>query len=144
MLPDFPNITSVSFEILGHIKKDTPITAVPNVDKSVVTVNVGIDENATGYVTIEVLGQTFMLPVEDGKAVFTYDFFPATYSANVNYLGDDNFNAASTTVSFTVLATSPEMKNTTIEVNVTSEENNVTITAAVNPRATGLVEFNCS
>ena len=83
-----------------------------------------------------------MLPVENGKATFTYDFRPATYSANVKYLGDDNFNNASTTTSFTVFETSPELKNTTIDVNVTTVENNVTITATVNQMATGLIEFN--
>ena len=137
-----PNSTSISFEVLEHVKKDTPISAVTNVNKSTVTIDVGVDENATGYVTIDILGQTFMLPVEDGKAVFTYDFFPGIYSANVKYLGDENFNNASTTASFSVFETSDELKNTNIDVNVTTVENDVTITATVNQMATGLIEFN--
>ena len=135
------NTTIVSFTVAGHIRKNTTITAVPAVDGTTVTVTAVVDSNATGYVTIAVLGQTFIVPVNDGKAVFTYDFFPGTYSANVVYLGDDNFNGAGTTVSFTVIRKEAELKNTAIDVDVESMENDVTITAKVNESATGLVEF---
>jgi len=136
------NSTEESFTIVGHIKKDTSITAVPTVDGYTVTIKSNVDKNATGYVTIAILGQTFVVPVNDGEAVFTYDFTPATYSAVVTYLGDDDFNNASTTVSFTVIEQVVELKNTTIDVNVNAIENNVTITATVDSSASGLIEFN--
>uniref|UniRef100_UPI00388F37B3 Ig-like domain repeat protein n=1 Tax=Methanobrevibacter sp. TaxID=66852 RepID=UPI00388F37B3 len=68
------NSTEESFTIVGHIKKDTAITAVPTVDGTSVTIVSTVDKNATGYVTIAILGQTFVVPVKDGEAVFTYDF----------------------------------------------------------------------
>ena len=136
------NSTTQNFTVLGHVKKDTSIKAIPAVSGSTVTVDVGVDKNATGFVTIAVLGQTFIVPVEDGKSVFTYDFNPGVYNANVVYLGDDDFNNASTTVSFTVIKQVVVLKNTTIDVSVDSIENDVTITANVNSLATGLIEFN--
>ena len=136
------NATSESFTIAGHVRKDTVISAVPSVDGNTVTIEVTVDENATGYVAISVLGQTFVVPVSDGKAVFTYDFAPATYNSNVVYVGDDNFNNASTTASFTVIKQVVGLKNTTISVDVNAVENDVTITAKVDSLASGLVEFN--
>ena len=136
------NSTTETFNIVGHVKKDTTITAVPTVDGYTVTIESTVDENATGYVTIAILGQTFVVPVNDGKAVFTYDFTPGTYSSVVTYLGDDDFNNASTTASFTVTKQDVELKNTTIDVNVNSIDNDVTITAFVDSSASGLIEFN--
>ena len=115
------NSTVKSFTIAGHVKKDTSISAVPKVD------------NYT---------QNFIVPVESGKAVFSYDFKPATYTANVTYLGDSDFNANSTTVTFTITEQKVELMNTTIDVDINSIENDVTITASVDSSASGLVEFN--
>ena len=136
------NSTEDSFVIVGHIKKDTSISAVPKVDDYTATINVEVDANATGSVTIEILGQTFIVPVENGKAVFSYDFTPGTYSANVVYTGDDNFNNATTSATFTVIQKASELKNTTIDVTVDAVDNDVTITASVDSSASGLVEFN--
>ena len=136
------NSTKGTFTIVGHVKKDTAISAVPNVDHETVSINIEVDKNATGYVTIGILGQTFVVPVNDGKAVFTYDFAPGIYSANIVYLGDDNFNNTSTTTTFTVIEESSELKNTTIDVEVDTFENDVTITATVDSTASGLIEFN--
>ena len=136
------NSTKGTFTIVGHVKKDTAISAVPSVDHETVSINIEVDKNATGYVTIGILGQTFVVPVNDGKAVFTYDFAPGIYSANIVYLGDDNFNNASTTTTFTVIEESSELKNTTIDVEVDTFENDVTITATVDSAASGLIEFN--
>ncbi|MBQ2832003.1 Ig-like domain repeat protein, partial [Methanobrevibacter sp.] len=136
------NSTVEEFTVVGHIKKDTFINAVPEVDERTVSIEVGVDENATGYVTIAVLGQTFIVPVENGKALFSYDFLPGTYNASVVYLGDDNFNNASTSVSFTVIKQDVKLKNTTISVDVDAVENDVTITVKVDSSASGLIEFN--
>ena len=97
------NSTSETFTIVGHVKNDTAISAVPAVDGSTVSISIDVDKNATGYVAIGILGQTFIVPVNDGKASFTYDFVPGTYSANIVYTGDDNFNNATTTATFTVI-----------------------------------------
>ena len=136
------NSTSETFTIVGHVKNDTAISAVPAVDGSTVSISIDVDKNATGYVAIGILGQTFIVPVNDGKASFTYDFVPGTYSANIVYTGDDNFNNATTTATFTVIQKASELKNTTIGVGVKTVENDVTITASVDSSASGLVEFN--
>ena len=136
------NSTVKSFTIAGHVKKDTSISAVPKVDNYTATINIEVAENATGSVTIGILGQNFIVPVESGKAVFSYDFKPATYTANVTYLGDSDFNANSTTVTFTITEQKVELMNTTIDVDINSIENDVTITASVDSSASGLVEFN--
>ena len=135
------NSTTSSFTILNHVKINTPIKAVPTIDGNTVTITATVDSNATGFVTFGVLGQRFMIPVNDGKAVFTFDFASGTYAANVVYLGDDNFNNASTTATFTVIKQVAELKNTTLDVSVDSVENDVSIIAKVDSLASGLVEF---
>ena len=136
------NSTSETFTIVGHVKKDTAILAVPNVDGNTVSISIDVDKNATGYVVIGILGQNFVVPVENGKAVFSYDFVPGSYSANMVYFGDDNFNNATTTATFTVIQNDSNLKNTTIDVDVQAVENDVTITASVDSSASGLVEFS--
>lgn len=136
------NSTSQNFSVKGHIKKNTTIISNVNVENYTVTITSAVDSNATGFVTIGILGQTFIVPVSGGKAVFTYDFVPGTYVADVVYLGDDNFNNATAIVSFTVTEQIVELKNTTVSVDVVSVENDVTITASVDSLASGLVEFN--
>uniref|UniRef100_UPI0038901870 Ig-like domain repeat protein n=1 Tax=Methanobrevibacter sp. TaxID=66852 RepID=UPI0038901870 len=136
------NSTRGTFTVKGHIKKDTPITADVNVEGYTVTITTKVDSNATGNVTVDLLGQKFLVPIKDGNAVFTYDLVPATYSTEITYLGDNDFNSNSTTVSFTVTEQVVELKNTTITVDVTSVENDVTMTSNINPLASGLIEFN--
>ena len=57
-------------------------------------------------------------------------------------MGDSDFNANSTTVTFTITEQKVELMNTTIDVDINSIENDVTITASVDSSASGLVEFN--
>ena len=136
------NATTETFTIVGHIKKDTAISSTATVKNGTVTITTNVDSNATGYVTLEILGQTFIVPVDNGSAVFTYDFNLGTYSANVAYLGDYNFNSATTTTAFTVTNQSSELKNTTVNVEVETFGTDVIITATVDSLASGLVEFN--
>ena len=136
------NTTTETFTIVGHVKKDTEISSTAEVENSTVTITTNVDSNATGFITLEILGQTFLVPVDNGRAVFTYDFNIGTYSANIAYLGDYNFNNATTTTTFTVTNQSAELENTTVDVDVEAVENNVTITATINSSASGLVEFN--
>ena len=134
------NATSASFAVLGHVKKDTEITAVPIVDGSTVTIETTLNSNATGYVTVSVLGQNFLVPVNGGKAVFTYDFAPGNYESTITYLGDDNFNNATATASFTVKQQTG-LKNTPISVDAVVTDLNVVVTVTLDSAATGVVEF---
>lgn len=138
----YANSTSQKFTVIGHIKKDTSIKVTSDVQSSTVTIEVDVDRNATGYVTISVLGESFIVPVNDGKAVLSYPFIPGTYTAKVVYLGDDDFNNATARTSFTVIKEDTHMMDTPISVDVVSNDNDVTITATVDSAASGLVEFN--
>ncbi|WP_295611336.1 Ig-like domain-containing protein [uncultured Methanobrevibacter sp.] len=137
-----PNSTELEFTVVGHVKKDTPITANATVNGDMVTIDVNVDLNATGYVTFSIMGKTLIAEISKGKATLTDFYASETYQVDVEYLGDENYNANSTTVSFTVIETDSELKNTTINVDVVSNENNVKITAQVDSHATGLIEFN--
>ena len=110
------NATTETFTIVGHVKNDTEISSTAEVENSTVTITTNVDSNAT--------------------------FNIGTYSANIAYLGDYNFNNATTTTTFTVTNQSAELENTTVDVDVETVENNVTITATVDSLASGLVEFN--
>ena len=136
------NATTETFTIVGHVKNDTEISSTAEVENSTVTITTNVDSNATGYITLEILGQTFLVPVDNGRAIFTYDFNIGTYSANIAYLGDYNFNNATTTTTFTVTNQSSELKNTTVNVEVETFGTDVIITATVDSLASGLVEFN--
>ena len=136
------NKTSEEFSVKDHIKRNTTINAEAAVDGYDVTITVNVDKDTTGNIIIGISGQNFIVPIKNGKAILTYKFFPGIYAADVIYPGDENFNKASTTTSFTITEEKHELKNTTINVDVTTQDNEVTITAYVNPAATGLVEFN--
>ena len=82
------------------------------------------------------------MPVDAGKAVFSNDYAAGTYSAEITYLGDDNFNTAVDSTSFTVIEHNVTKKDTPIDIGVASVENNVTITVTVDSEATGLVEIS--
>uniref|UniRef100_UPI0025E1445F right-handed parallel beta-helix repeat-containing protein n=1 Tax=uncultured Methanobrevibacter sp. TaxID=253161 RepID=UPI0025E1445F len=110
------NITSEEFTLKGHIKKDTPITASAEVVGYRVTVTVNVDENATGFVRLAVGGTVANIEVVDGVAKLTTNLLPNSYFVEVTYLGDDNFNMNSTSVTFTVTEVAKE--NTTIDLDV--------------------------
>ena len=134
------NTTTKTFNIIGHIKNDTEINSTATVENYTVTITTNVDSNATGYVTLAILGQTFIVPVDNGSAVFTYDFNPGNYTAYITYLGDDNFNANTTESTFTVEEI--PLKNTTIDANITINGEDFTITVNVDPNATGFVQYN--
>ena len=137
-----PNSTELEFTVVGHLKKDTPISANATAIGNMVTITVDVDPAATGYVTFTIMGKTLIAEVINGKASLTDFYNPETYQVDVEYMGDENYNTNSTTVSFTVVGNVNELENTTIDVDVVSNENNVTITAKVDSLATGLIEFN--
>ena len=133
------NITSEEFTLKGHIKKDTPITASAEVVGYRVTVTVNVDENATGFVRLAVGGTVANIEVVDGVAKLTTNLLPNSYFVEVTYLGDDNFNMNSTSVTFTVTEISKE--NTTIDLNIDVYEDAALVMVDINESATGLVKF---
>ena len=133
------NITSEEFTLKGHIKKDTPITASAEVVGYRVTVTVNVDENATGFVRLAVGGTVANIEVVDGVAKLTTNLLPNSYFVEVTYLGDDNFNMNSTSVTFTVTEISKE--NTTIDLNIDVYEDAAVVMVDINESATGLVKF---
>ncbi|MBQ6345346.1 MAG: right-handed parallel beta-helix repeat-containing protein, partial [Methanobrevibacter sp.] len=134
------NITLEEFTIKGHIKKDTPITAHADVNVNRVTITVTVDENATGFVKLSVGDTVANIELVNGVANITTDFLPNSYLVDVTYLGDDDYNMNSTMLTFTVIEVSKE--NTTIELNVTVDENIAMFSVDLNKTATGLVKFD--
>ena len=133
------NITSEEFTLKGHIKKDTPITADSKVNGYRVTLTVKVDENATGFVRLTVGGTVANIEVVDGVATLTTSLMPNSYTVDVTYLGDDNYNTNSTIETFTVTEISKE--NTTIDLNIDVYEDTALVMVDINEAATGLVKF---
>jgi hypothetical protein len=134
------NITAGEFTIRGHIKKDTPITAYADVIGNRVALTVSVDENATGFVKVK-LGDTIAnIELTNGKGSFVQTLAEGSYFADVTYLGDDNFNINNTKLTFTIV--SPVKENTTITMDIGIDENRVTYTVNVDPKATGIVKFD--
>ena len=118
---------------------NTTIDVKSDVNETTVTLTVEVDNYAVGFVEISVAGKKFYVPVVEGVAIFENKYNKGTYQATVTYLGDDLFNANTTTVDFTVSVIDPTLKNTTVDVNVSVSGNDVTVTVNVNKTATGLI-----
>ena len=133
------NVTSESFTVKGHVKKDTPISANVDVDGYKVTVTVNVNENATGFVNMKFTDTEFNIELTDGVGSLTVDLPANSYNVDVTYLGDDNFNENMTKIIFTVV--DPIKENTPISLDVSTVENYVTFTVTVDSDATGIVKF---
>ena len=133
------NTTSKDIEILGHIMKDTPIDVTVETSANRVTLVVNVDENATGFVKITVGGTVANIELENGKGILTTVLPYGSYSLNITYLGDANYNKNSTKSEFTLVE--PEKENTPISLDIVTEENYVGMMAIVSDAATGLVKF---
>ncbi|MDO5860279.1 Ig-like domain repeat protein, partial [Methanobrevibacter sp.] len=133
------NITYEDFTIKGHIKKNTTISARADVVGSRVTITVNVDENATGFVKLTVGGTVANIEVVDGVATLTTVLVPNSYLVGVTYLGDDDYNMNNTMVTFTIVEVSKE--NTTIDLNITADEDTALIMVDLNENATGLVKL---
>ena len=136
------NSTSNDFTVTNPVKLNTTIKCDVGVDGNEVTVIANVDLNASGLVEFVIAGKKYYAPVNDGQAIFVSDFLEGTYSGNVNYLGDELFNPAGTLVYFSVIEKNATLDNTSIDVDVSVDENNVTISAGINPAATGFVQFD--
>ncbi|WP_407379562.1 Ig-like domain repeat protein [Methanobrevibacter sp.] len=133
------NTTSQDVEIIGHIMKDTPITADVVANGNRVTLTVKVDENATGFVEVKFSGGVFNIGLENGKGTLTTTLPYGSYSLDITYLGDENYNKNSTKCEFTVVE--PEKENTPISLDIVTDENYVGMTITVDETATGLVKF---
>ena len=133
------NITYEDFTVMGHIKKDTPISAHAVVNGNRVTLTVNVDDNATGFVKLRIGGTVTNIEVADGVATLTTTLSPNSYYVDVTYLGDDDYNMNNTKVSFTV--TEVSKKNTNIDLNVITGEDTALIVVDLNKAATGLVKL---
>lgn len=120
---------------------NTTIDAKSDVNETTVTISVEVDSQATGFVEIAVAGKKFYVPVVDGVAKFENKYIPGQYVANVTYLGDDLFNSNTTTTTFVVIEQEESLKNTTLNVDISINGNDVAVTVKVNENATGLVAF---
>ena len=117
------NVTSESFTVKGHVKKDTPISANVDVDGYKVTVTVNVNENATGFVNMKFTDTEFNIELTDGVGSLTVDLPANSYNVDVTYLGDDNFNENMTKIIFTVV--DPIKENTPISLDVSTELCNI-------------------
>ena len=133
------NITSNDFEVIGHIMKDTPIYANVETNLNKVTLTVKVDENATGFVEVKFGDGVLNIALENGEGTFTTEVPYGSYSLDITYLGDENYNKNSTKCDFTIVE--PDKETTPIYLDIVTGENDVTMTVAVNDAATGLVKF---
>jgi flagellar hook assembly protein FlgD len=133
------NTTSKDVEILGHLMKDTPIDVEVETNANRVTLTVKVDENATGFVEVKSGDSVSNIALENGEGTLAITLPYGSYTLDVTYLGDDNYNKNSTKAEFTLVE--PAKANTPISLDVVSEENNVVMTVTVNEAATGLIKF---
>jgi hypothetical protein len=133
------NVTFNDFEVFGHVMKDTPIAATVETSANTVTLTVKVDENATGFVEIKYGDTSFNLALENGECSLTTELPYGSYSLDITYLGDENYNRNSTKSEFTLVE--PSKENTPISLDIVTGENDVAMTVSVNDAATGLVKF---
>ena len=96
-------------------KKDTPVKLdVENIEIGENEIfNVTVNKDATGHVLINVEGVHIYADIVNGSAIANVsDFAVGSYNVTVTYIGDDNYNANSTSGSFVV-----SKLTTTIEIN---------------------------
>ncbi|WP_296894419.1 Ig-like domain repeat protein [uncultured Methanobrevibacter sp.] len=108
-------------------KLNTDISAVPTTPIYVgnpETITVKVNENATGFVKITIDGKKYYEELDKGVAIFEIHKLPyGRYNGiDVEYLGDDHFNATSTKISFDVKHIADYMINVRVN-NITYGEN---------------------
>ena len=79
------------------------------------------------------------IALENGVGTFVTEVPYGSYTLDITYLGDENYNKNSTKCEFTIVE--PEKENTPISLDVVTGENDVAMTVTVNDAATGLVKF---
>ena len=101
------------------------------------TITVNVPSDATGDVTVSVDGKEYKVAIENGKAVKTISGLKADdYTVTVKYAGDNNYNAAVATSSFTVSKVDSTMD---VTVNDIVFGGDLTVDAVLPDDATGEV-----
>ena len=111
----------------------------PNLKASVenTTVSVSVDKDATGYVVVDVDGTSYYAEIENGKAVISIPALgPGSYSADVTYVGDENYKNATASVSI-VVPDEPVVEPK--DPNLKASVENTTVSVSVDKDATGYV-----
>ncbi|WP_292746586.1 Ig-like domain-containing protein [Methanobrevibacter sp.] len=134
------NTTSV----IKGAKLDTPLDiTVENIkvgDKETIVVNV--PEGVTGSITIEIDGETYTAPIEDGKATFSVENLDqGKKSVFVKYDGDENYNANTTTAQFEVDKRPTEVTATVEDIYV-GETLKVTVKLPENATGQVLIDID--
>ena len=102
-------------------------------ENAIVLVNGEVD----GEYIVEIYNQNYTVNVVDGKGNTTIDGLGAANDILLSVtIANSNYSAHNTTT-FNVA----NKYNTTISLDVVTDENNVTMTVTVNDAATGLVKF---
>ena len=125
-------------------KLNTDISAVPTTPIYVgdpETITVKVNENATGFVKITIDGKKYYEELDKGVAIFEIHKLPyGRYNGiDVEYLGDDHFNATSTKISFDVKHIADYMIN--VRVNNITYGENATIYASLPTDVTDNITF---
>ena len=98
---------------------------------------VTVPDDATGNVTIEIDGEKYTAPIENGKATFNIkDLTAGNKTIAVEYIGDSKYTGNHTTGKITVSKCESEVSATITDSNV---GDNVTVTVTVPEDATGQV-----
>ena len=132
---NYDNATVNSTVVVPKLESSVNVTCDVVGDKAVITVTA--PDDATGNVTIEVDGEKYTVPIEDGIATLEIGNLTAgTKTIAVDYPGDDNYGSTHTTANVTV-SKLPSFVNATISDIKAGE--NVTIEVSVPENATGQV-----
>ena len=132
---NYDNVTVNSTVVVPKLESSVNVTCDVVGDKAVITVTA--PDDATGNVTIEVDGEKYTVPIEDGIATLEIGNLTAgTKTIAVDYPGDDNYGSTHTTANVTV-SKLPSFVNATISDIKAGE--NVTIEVSVPENATGQV-----
>ena len=136
---NFNNDTVDTEFIVSKINSNMTIgvTAVDNGGKA--TVNVTVNAEATGTVTITIDGKDYVIGIVDGKAtLMVSDLAVGNYTATVKYAGDVNFIGDNATANFTIEAVDPTLN---VVVGNITYGNTVTIVVTLNSGAMGKVSI---
>lgn len=115
------------------MKFDFSIDLPVNSSSTEITINTPKD--ATGLLLVDVNGQSYYAPVENGTATVTIPkLAPGNYTAKVIYTGDDKYGNQSTTKEITVPSNLPD---NAVTIPETSETNSPTYSIKLPEDATG-------
>jgi len=117
--------------VFSVVKLNTTIDANATVN----IVNVTVNENATGFITVTFMGRNYTEIIKNGKVSIELPYKAGTYNnVGVYYSGDEHFNANSTNITVVI----PE-NVITVSVNDTVYGENATVLVTVPVGSTGNV-----